>query len=303
MTADRPVFAASLLVASMFLMSFVDNLVRVVSDDITVWQFHLLRAMFALPLVVAAAWMINGQTLRQKRPFWVVARATFMAISMLFFFASIPMMPMAQATAGLFSAPLFVLVFSALFLREPVGWRRICAVLVGFAGVLIILQPFRSDVSWIVALPSIAGAFYACGVIITRQKCRDEAPLALLFANFTAFGLMGGLGAAAMTLYGPSDIQNAAAPFIFSAWSMPPWEAVTTMGGLALGAVIGVGGLTRAYQLAESSFLTLFDYTHVLGASLFAYILWSEVPPPEAILGVVMIVGAGIYIAIRGRKV
>ena len=303
MTADRPVFAACLLAACMFLMSFVDNLVRVVSDDITVWQFHLLRAMFALPMVVTAAWLIKDQTLRQKRPLWVAARATLMAISMLFFFASIPMMPMAQATAGLFSAPLFVLAFSALFLGERVGSRRACAVLVGFAGVLIILQPFRADVSWIVALPSIAGAFYACGIIITRQKCRDESPLALLFANFAAFGLMGGLGAAAMTLYDPSDIQNAAAPFIFSGWSNPPWEAVAKMGGLAVGAVLGVGGLTRAYQLADSSFLTLFDYTHVLGASLFAYILWSEVPPPEAILGVVMIVGAGIYIALRGRKV
>jgi len=278
MTADRPVFAACLLAASMFLMSFVDNLVRVVSDDITVWQFHLLRAMFALPMVGMAAWMIRGQTLRQNRPLWVSARATLMAISMLFFFASIPMMPMAQATAGLFSAPLFVLAFSALFLGERVGWRRICAVLVGFAG-------------------------YAGGVIITRQKCRDESPLALLFANFSAFGLMGGLGALAMTAYNPSEAQNLAAPFIFSTWSAPPWETVAMMGGLAIGAVLGVGGLTRAYQLADSSFLTLFDYTHVLGASLFAYILWSEVPPPEAIVGVIMIVGAGIYIAIRGRKV
>jgi len=172
-----------------------------------------------------------------------------------------------------------------------------------FAGALIILQPFRSDVDWVVALPFIAGAFYACGVIITRQRCRDESPLALLFANFTAFGLMGGLGAAAMTLYEPSAVQNAAAPFIFSGWTTPPWQAVATMGGLAIGAVLGVGGLTRAYQLADSSFLTLFDYTHVLGACLFAYILWSEVPPPEALLGVVMVVGSGIYIALRGRKV
>lgn len=302
MTADRPVFAASLLAASMFLMSFVDNLVRLVSDDITVWQFHLLRAMFAVPMVATAAWFLEGQTLRQQRPQWVVARAVVMAISMLFFFASIPMMSMAQATSGLFSAPLFVLAFSALFLGEKVGWRRLSAVLVGFAGVLLILQPFQAEVDWRAALPVVAGGFYACGVIITRQRCRDESPLALLFANFCAFGTMGAVGALAMTLYGPSATQNASAPFIFSAWQAPPWQAVATMGGLAVGAVVGVGGLTRAYQLADSSFLTLFDYTHVLGACLFAYILWSEVPPPEAVLGVLMIVGAGIYIAVRGRN-
>jgi len=302
MTTDRPVFAASLLSASMFLMSFVDNLVRLVSDDITVWQFHLFRAMFAVPMIIAAARFLNGQTLRQQRPRWVFARAILMAISMLFFFASIPMMSMAQATSGLFSAPLFVLAFSALFLGERVGWRRITAVLIGFVGVLIILQPFRTDIDWTASLPIVAGAFYAGGIIITRQRCRDESPLALLFANFCAFGTMGALGATAMTLYGPSAAQSAAAPFIFTAWQMPPLEAVAVMGGLAVGAVLGVGGLTRAYQLAESSFLTLFDYTHVLGACFFAYVLWSEVPPKEAMLGVIMIVGAGIYIALRGRS-
>ena len=303
MTEDRPIFAAGLLASSMFLMSFIDNLVRVVSDDITVWQFHLLRAAFAVPMIAAAAWMVSGATLRQRRPFWVSLRATTMAVSMLFFFAAIPMLPMAQATAGLFSAPLFVLAFSALFLGEPVGWRRITAVLVGFAGVLIILQPFRAEVDWGAALPVVAGVFYAVGVVITRQKCREESPFALLFANFTAFGTMGAIGAVAMTLYAPSAGQHEAAPFIFSAWVTPPLWVVATMGGLALGAVLGVGGLTRAYQLAESSFLTLFDYTHVIGACFFAYILWNEVPPPEAMLGVVMIVGAGMYLALRGRAV
>jgi len=303
MTGDRPLFAAMLLSGSMFIMSFVDNLVRLVSDDITVWQFHLIRAAFALPIIAIAAHFIRGGTLVQRRPVWVCVRAAAMAISMLFFFASIPMLPMAQATAGLFTAPLFVLTFSAVFLGEPVGWRRSTAVLVGFAGVLVILQPFRADVDWYALVPMVAGAFYAVCVIITRQRCREESPFALLFANFCAFGLMGIIGAVAMTLYAPSTEQNAAAPFIFSVWVTPSWNVIAIMSGLALGAVIGVGGLTRAYQLAESSFLTLFDYTHVIGASIFAYFLWSEVPPPEAILGVTMIVGAGIYLAVRGRVV
>ena len=301
MTADRPVFAAGLLSASMFLMSFVDNLVRVVSDDITVWQFHAIRALFALPMIALGAFLIRGATLRQRRPFWVCVRATCMAIAMLFFFASIPMLPMAQATAGLFTAPLFVLSFAVLFLGEPVGWRRVCAVLVGFGGVLVILQPFRSEIEWLSLLPVVAGAFYAVCVIITRQRCREESPFALIFANFSAFGLMGIGGAAILTLWPASGAQIEAAPFIFSGWSMPSWDVFAVMSGLALGAVFGVGGMTRAYQLADSSFLTLFDYTHLIGASIFAYFLWSEVPPPEAMLGVLMIVGAGVYLTLRGR--
>ena len=257
MNADRPVFAACLLSGSMFLMSFVDNLVRAVSDDITVWQFHLIRALFALPVIALAAHLVRGGTLRQIRPFWVRLRAALMAASMLLFFGSIPMMPIAQATAGLFTAPLFVLSFTALFLGEPVGWRRVSAVLLGFAGVLVILQPFRQDVDWLALVPVAAGAFYAMCVIITRQRCRDESPFALVFANFSAFALMGLCGAVVLTLFPAGDDALAKAPFIFGGWSVPSGEVIAVMGGLAIGAVIGVGGLTRAYQLAESSYLTL----------------------------------------------
>ena len=296
---DRPALAIALLVGGMLVMSFVDNLVRVFSDDITVWQFHLLRAGFALPILVFAVMLLKGETIRPRRLGWVVLRGAVIAVSMLLFFASIPMLSMAQCTAGLFTAPLFVVVISALFLGEGVGPRRIGAVAVGFAGAMLIVQPFSDTVEWFAAMPVIAGAFYAVSVLITRQKCREESPLALLFTNFSAFGLMGATGAVLLTLFPPSPALLKAAPFLFSGWETPPLWVFLGMVGMALGAVIGIAGLTRAYQLAESSLLTLFDYTHLIGATFFAYILWSEVPPLEAALGIAMIVGAGLYIALR----
>jgi drug/metabolite transporter (DMT)-like permease len=298
---DRPTFAAGLLIGSMSIMAFIDNLVRLVSDDITVWQFHLIRGVIALPIVAFAARFLARETLRQRRPLWVGLRALVMAVSMLLFFASIPMMPMTQATAGLFTAPLFLLVFSTAFLGLRVGWRRIAAVVFGFCGVLVILQPWRAGIEWFAAMPVIAGAFYAIGVLITRQRCRHESPYALLFANFSAFAIMGLCGSVALSFLQPSASQVASAPFLFRPWTTPDWDVLAIMAGLALGAAIGVGGLTRAYQLAESSFLTFFDYTHLIGATIFAYLLWSEVPPAGAVFGALMIVGAGIFLSLRER--
>lgn len=300
-TGDRPALAIALLVGGMLVMSFVDNLVRVFSDDLSVWQFHLLRAAFALPMLGAAAMMLRGETIRPRRLWWVILRGVLIAISMLLFFASIPMLPMAQCTAGLFTAPLFVVTISALFLNEPVGPRRIVAVAAGFLGAMLIVQPFGQSVTAFAVMPVVAGFFYALSVLITRQKCREESPVALLFANFTAFGLMGICGAAALTAFPPSETLHAAAPFLFSTWQTPPGWAVLGMAGMALGAVIGIAGLTRAYQLADSSFLTLFDYTHLIGATFFAWVLWSEIPPMESAVGIALIVGAGAYIALRSR--
>lgn len=299
---DRPAFAAGLLICSMLVMAFIDNLVRLVSDDITVWQFHLIRGLFALPLVAVAARFIARETLRPRKALWVGLRALVMAVSMLLFFASIPMMPMTQATAGLFTAPLFVLVFSAAFLGLRVGWRRVAAVAFGFCGVLVILQPWRAGIDWFAAMPVIAGAFYAMGVLITRQRCRDESPYALLFANFSAFAAMGLFGSLVLGVLQPSAAWVDSAPFLFRPWVTPGLDVLGIMAGLALGAAIGVGGLTRAYQLAESSFLTFFDYTHLIGATIFAYIIWSEVPPAGAVFGAMMIVGAGVFLALRERS-
>ena len=124
---------ASLIVAGMAVIGFIDNFVWVIAAEISVWQFHLVRSAMALPLLALAA--AFGLPPAPEPPGPRRARAAVQGAAMLLYFAALGFLPIAQVGAGLFTAPLFVLLFAALLFRERIGPRRLAAVAAGFAGV------------------------------------------------------------------------------------------------------------------------------------------------------------------------
>ena len=172
---------AVLLVCGISVFGFSDNLTLLVSDQVGVGQFHFSRSLFAM-LMVAFLGRAFGVTVIPK--YWkpVLARTVFMVTAILLYFAVMPMMPIAEAGAGLFTSPIFVLLFSALLFKERIGWRRIIAVIMGTCGVLLVFKPGNEGFSIYHMLPVMAGACYAMGSIITFRHLRDESPLAILMS-------------------------------------------------------------------------------------------------------------------------
>lgn len=303
-TGDRPLFAAFLIVCAMTVIGVVDNFVRVFSDDLTLWEFHFIRAAMALPMIAFAAFALGGLSLRPKRLSRVALRSLLIAGAMMLLFASLPVLPMAQVTAGFLTSPLFVLMFSVLFLGEPVGPRRIAAVAVGFFGAMLVVDPFSKGVDWRVFLPMGAAAFYAGSLIVTRRACRNEAPTALVFADFIGFLLIGAVGLGVFAWVAPAPDLVSEVPFVLGPTQLfvgepPSWTVLFWMLGMAAGAAIAILGLIRAYQSAEASFLTLFDFTYVIAGSAAAYVIWGETPPPTIWIGATLIILSGAYLSYR----
>ena len=121
----------------------------------------------------------------------VFVRTVFMVVAIFMYFSVMPMMPIAEAGAGLFTSPIFVLLFSAILFKERIGWRRISAVVLGSCGVLLILRPGSDGFSLYHLLPVLSGASYALGSIITFRYLSDESPLAILMSFIVAIGLSG----------------------------------------------------------------------------------------------------------------
>ena len=121
------------LVSGISIFGFSDNLTLLVSDSVSVGQFHFSRSLIAMFLVMIAARLFGMPVLAELwKP--IAARTVFMVTSMLLYFGAMPMMPIAEAGAGLFTSPIFVLLFSAILFGERIGFRRILAVLVGSVG-------------------------------------------------------------------------------------------------------------------------------------------------------------------------
>ena len=114
----------------MVILGFTDNFVRVIATEIGLWQFHLVRTAMALPVLAAALW-VGGAAVRPRRPWRIAARSGTQAAAMLIYFGALAYLPIAQVAAGLFTAPLFVLMFSAAAFGQRIGPYRMLATAIG----------------------------------------------------------------------------------------------------------------------------------------------------------------------------
>ena len=293
--------AVAYTLSAMALFGLIDNFMRLVAETGGLWQFHLMRSVTALGILVIAAAVLKIE-LRPKRPARVLGRTFFATMAMLVYFGCLGSMPIAQAVAGLFTAPIFVVIFSMIFLRETIGLRRGFAVLLGFFGIILVLRPDAQGLGAMTFLPILAGAFHAIGIIMTRRWCAAEGTLSLLAVFFGFMLVIGGIGTVMMGQF-VTDPPAGAAGFVFRGWV--PFEGMflilTVVQGI--GSLIGVGLIIKSYQMAESSFIAVFENTMIVFATLWAIVLWGEVPDNIGLLGLLCIMASGVIISVRGRKV
>ncbi|HHB80214.1 MAG TPA: DMT family transporter, partial [Aliiroseovarius sp.] len=219
MQQDRPMLAVALILVAMLMLGLFDNFIGLIARDIGLWQFHFMRALLAMGglAALAALGLIN---LRAKRRWAVALRGGFTALSMLIYFGSLAFLSVAETAAGLFSAPIWVLLLSTLFLGARPRPVQIGAALVGFAGVLLVLDPFAQGLRLVSFLPVLAGMFYAIGSIATRQFCEGEGIFAMLLWFFLMLPGMGAAGLVALHVW-PQDVPAGEAGFILRGWVWP----------------------------------------------------------------------------------
>ena len=289
--------SAILLIAGISIFGFSDNLTMLVSDDVGVGQFHFSRSLFAVSMVAILGKFLGLSVIpRLWKP--VLVRTLFMVIAIFLYFSVMPMMAIAEAGAGLFTSPIFVLLFSAILFRERIGWRRILAVAMGSCGVLLILQPGSEGFSPYHLIPVLSGASYAFGSIITFRYLSDESPLAILMSFIVAIGLCGGAFATGLTVVPASQELIAQAPFLFRGWQMVDVWFWIWMAVIAIGACVALSMMTRAYQIAQTSYAAIYEYAYLISVGFFGWAFWGVVPDILSTAGIVLIIFAGVLIVL-----
>lgn len=293
-------FGATLIIIGMAIIGLIDNFVRFIAPDAGLWQFHLGRSLIALPLLVGfCKW--RGLELRVLNRGKVALRTVTQAISVFLYFAAIPMMPIAQVGAALFTAPIFVLLFSVVLFRQRIGLWRIFAILLGFLGVIFILRPEQANFSLWSLMPLAAGAFYGLSNLLTREWCAQESSQVLVGLFFTAMGIVGLAGSALFFVIPVEPVTFAKAPFLLMGWvwaggSFWFWVAIQ-----ALGSLIAVACLTRGYLSGETASLAVFEYSYLAFAGFWGWMIWAEAIDLRGLIGIALIVAAGAVIAWRGQ--
>jgi drug/metabolite transporter (DMT)-like permease len=270
------------LLASVFLTS-ADMVSKLLTLEIPPLQVTWLRYGTFTAIMLAIVWRRGGlERLRTQRPVLQFLRGVGVLASSVLFVMALKYMPLADATATGFVAPLFVTALSIPILRETIGWRRWSATLVGFVGVLIVVRPGGAGFQ-IASLLAVASALaWAFAMIMTRMMSRTESPLTTL-----TYSAIIGLG-----------LTSLAMPFLWG----PVTPAILLM-GLFVGASSTVGHwlIVLAYRHADASLLAPFSYIQLLWATLFGLAVFAVLPDLWTLIGAVIIAGSGLYTAHRER--
>jgi len=293
--------AAGMILVYAMLIGFTDNYVRVIAEQAGLWQFHATRTAMALLLLALLARPL-GLRLRPVNGRAVLARSAIHGLAMVIYFGALAFLPVALVAAGLFTAPIFVLLISRLTYHEVIGPFRVLAVITGFAGVILVLGPEALQGASLPAiLPIVAGALYAMGNIATRKWCPEESAETLLAGFFAALGVIGVLGMVALAVW-PIPVPEGTAGFLQRGPLWPGqafwfWTFVQ-----AAGSLLGVGLMVRAYQIADATRVSVFEYVILPASAVWSWALWGEVLTPVAVLGMGLIVAAGLMIALRSTR-
>jgi drug/metabolite transporter (DMT)-like permease len=281
--ADQPIKAIALMVGAIMLFTGVDGLSKYLTADYPAIQIVWVRYLFMLSLLLPlAALRAPERPWRTRRPAHQAARAACVAGAGLFFVSGLAHLPLAQATATGYVAPLFVTALSIPLLGEQVGVRRWAAVVVGFAGVLVIVRPTGASFEAAAFYPVLSSAVWALGMILTRKMGFIDPPLTTLL--YTA------LVGAALT----------------GVPALAAWHALTPLGWLLLGLCGGFNLLgqylqVRAFAHAPVSLLAPFSYSSIVGSTAIGVVAFNNFPDLWTWLGAALVIASGIYTWHRER--
>ena len=284
------------------MLSLNDLSIKFLSTGYALHQIILIRALISLIIIFAVirASRTGFGQLITRRPRAHLFRVGIVMVSNVTYFLGLAAMPLADAVATAFIAPVLVTLMSAVLLRETVGFHRWAAVAIGLLGVMVMVRPSTGALQPAAILVLISAACYAGSHMMTRRMRDTESAMTLNFyvqLGFVAVSASMGIWA--------GDGQLAAAhaggalEFLFRPWVMPPlpdWPAF-----IGTGLAVGIGGLmmSQAYRTTEAALIAPFEYIGMPMAIFWGLIVFGTFPDADAWIGIALICGAGFYTLMR----
>lgn len=271
----------ALMLLSIFMFSFGDAMGKFLVGTYSVGQLLFLRACAALLLLSPMIWRQRHEFLRLERPWLQLFRVTLSTLEVAAFFLATVYLPLADVITYYLAGPIFVTAMSAIFLGERVGWRRWTAILIGFCGVLIALRPSAQTVS-LPALIALGGSLSFATLMLITRSLRKTPDIVMASSQFVGTFLLGA---------GLSAFH----------W-VPP-----TSGSLVIFALAGCVSVTalfcvnRSLKLAAASVVVPYQYSMIVWAVIFGFVVFGDVPQVATVVGAAIIIAAGFYIYLRER--
>jgi S-adenosylmethionine uptake transporter len=306
---QNPAAGIAFILLGVLAISVNDMLIKFLSGGYPLHQMVFTRSAIGICFSLALVQIEGGwQILRTATPGLHVLRCGLIVTANMTFFAALAVLPLAEATAVFFVAPLMITLLSVPLLGERVGPLRLGAVVVGLVGVVVMTRPWaaggtREVAAGVYLLPVVAALTYALNQLLTRKlggASRASALAVYIQGGFIVvslgFWIVAGDGRFA------DGLRNESLVFLLREWTWPEGRDVWLFAGLgANSAVIGYC-LSAAYRAADAATVAPFEYVGLPLAIFWGWVVWGELPGPVVTAGIVLILGAGLFVFLRERQ-
>lgn len=293
---NRATLGIIYLCSGILIFSLQDAIIKAVSGEYPLTEVIAARCFVSAPILFAMVHFEAGLGALVSREFWpLTGRAFLLLLAYTTYYMAFPALPLADAVALYFTVPLFTLALAPFMLGEAIGWRRITAVTVGFAGVIVMLRPGAGLFEPAALLSLLSAVTYALAMLLARKLGSATSATVMAFYQNAVY-LAGALAIAGFCHF--TGIQHAAhksLDFLVRPWVWPTPGDFLLIGSCGVIAAVAMTLLTNAYRIAKASVVTSFEYTGMLWAPLWGFLFFGEIPHLTTVAGAVLIIAAGLF--------
>jgi drug/metabolite transporter (DMT)-like permease len=291
--------------------SLQDVILKWVSGTYPLTEAIAIRGVMAIAILIVYVGVVEGWgNLLPPRAGMLLFRGAIMMVAYTGYYMAFPAMKLAEVVTLFFMAPIFITALAHPFLGERVGLGHWLAVLAGFLGVIItywpsldLLERTGAGFNWALLLPVIAALAYAIPQVMARRMAMS-ASASVMGLYQSIMYLLGSLGLAAIFSLGhfSQAAMHPSLAFLMRDWVFHDWGDILLLAACGPISAVGTVLLSQAYRMAEANFVASFEYSGMIWAAGWGFLVWGEVPDLYMAAGAVLIVAAGLYMLLVGRK-
>ena len=290
------------ILISMMVFSVQDGIMKHIYNFVSLYEIYLIRTVVSFVLILLFLIITKKPIVfKSQYPLLTFTRVILFFFGFSSFYVSLTVLPLGTATALFFVTPFLITIFAHFFLKEEIGLRRWSAVVVGFIGVYITLNPDFSNFNYLSLLPILCALCYSLSMIIIKKTSDKDSVYTQTFTFY--------IGAIIISIifyfiigdgrYNISD--HPASQFIFREWFIDFNSNILLMIATGVTATLAFLFLFKAYSIASPAVVSPFEYSILFWSPLVGWLYFEEIPSLNTVIGILIIVSSGVYIFIREK--
>ena len=290
------------ILIAMMVFSVQDGIMKHIYNFVSLYEIYLIRTVVSFVLILLFLIITKKPIVfKTQYPLLTFTRVILFFFGFSSFYVSLTVLPLGTATALFFVTPFLITIFAHFFLKEEIGLRRWSAVVVGFIGVYVTLNPDFSNFNYLSLLPILCALCYSLSMIIIKKTSDKDSVYTQTFTFY--------IGAIIISIifyfiigdgkYNVSD--HPASQFIFREWFVDFNSNILLMTATGVTATLAFLFLFTAYSIASPAVVSPFEYSILFWSPLVGWLYFDEIPSLNTVIGILIIVSSGVYIFMREK--